>query len=140
MCCFNVTCNFYAQSGSFNWCSFTGQQDLPAQSATAATSGAYPAVLPRGVLLWKKPQITVAFTNKTIGLLDDWGLDVGDILSWANRWHDLQEEPKYIPKFIGSPTQGIKGADIIVELNGNSTPTHVGYTCPSIISVQFVHF
>ena len=102
-----------------SWCSFTGQQES-VQPAAAASNEAYPAVLPRGVILWKKKEITVAFTNKTIGLLDDWGLEVGDILDLANRWHELQKEPNHIPKFVEHPKQTVKGSDIIVELNGNN--------------------
>ena len=133
MCCFNVKCNFYTQNGSFNWCSFTGQQDLPAQSATAATSGAYPAVLPHGVNLWKKSEITVAFTYKTIHLLEKWGQEVDGILERANRWHQLQKEPNYIPKF--KSTQSVKGADIIVELNGNrDNKLYMTTTCNNLLS------
>ena len=127
---------FCMQNIPFHWCSFTGQQDLPVQPIATGSNGAYPAVLPHGVILWKKHQITVAFTNKTIGFLDDWGLKVDDILEWANRWHELQEEPKYIPRFIGHPSQSVKGADIIVELNGNvlnsTFPNY--YQCSSFLN------
>ena len=102
------------QNDQFHWCSFTGQQDLP---IAAASSGAYPAVLPRDVNLWNKPEITVAFTYETTQLLAKWKLDVDDILEGANQWHQLQEEPNYIPKF--KSIQSVKRADIIVELNGN---------------------
>ena len=79
-------------------------------------SGAYSAVLPRGVQLWKKREIAVFFTYKTIPFLEKWGQEMDDILKKANRWHLLQEEPNYIPKF--KSCTGVKGADIIVELNG----------------------
>ena len=105
------------KTDSFSWCSFAGQQDVSVQPLASASNQAYPAVFPRGVNLWKEPQVTVAITNKSIGFLDDWGLDVEDILNLANRWHEQQKEPKHIPKFVH---HAVKGADIIVELNGNN--------------------
>ena len=113
-----MSCGICTQNDSFNWCSF---QDVPPVQSTAfdKSDGAYHAVLPQGVKLWKKREITVAFTYATIHLLGKWKLEVDDILKRANQWHELQKEPNYIPKF--KSTQSVKGADIIVELNGNST-------------------
>ena len=115
-----VLCNAI-QNNPFHWCSFIGQQEVSVQPSATASNEAYSAVFPRGVLLWKKQQITVAFTNKTIGLLDDWDRDVEYIIELANRWHKQQKEPNYniIPEFIAHGSQSVRGADIIVELNGN---------------------
>jgi hypothetical protein len=93
------------------------------------------------VQLWKKPQVTVAFTIETIGLLGKkkWGLGVNKIFEWANRWHNLQKEPNYIPKFIplGGQVVDIDAADIIVELNGNNNESL--YHIPSSCIVAIVH-
>ena len=106
------------QNSSFNWCSFDGQQDPSGQSTITVGSGAYSAALPSGVILWKKNPITVTITVTTIALLRKWNLQVKDILKLANKWHQ-HGVANYIPEFIGA--QLGEDADIIIELNGNST-------------------
>ena len=115
----NVHLNIYKQ---FNWCSFTGQQ----LSSTTPTviEGAYSAALPCGVVLWDKKEVTVTIAVTTIPLLHKWNRRVRDILTLANKWHQLQSDSKpgetnYIPKFVGARVDD-DHADIIVELNGNT--------------------
>ena len=108
----------YVQNSSFNWCLFTGEQDLSVQSATTTRSGTHSAGLPCGVILWKKRQVTVLFTETTVHLLHKWKQTAKGILQLANKWHKLQKEPNYIPLFIGGRID--EDADIIVELNGKN--------------------
>jgi hypothetical protein len=104
------------------WCSgFTDQQ----LQYHPAPDGAQAAVFLHGVELWKKPEVTVAFTNTTVDLLHKWNLKEDTIFKWANKWSTLQEQqpnqvPKFVDHFIVNRSRSVVGSDIIVELNGNN--------------------
>ena len=107
------------QNSSFNWCSFDGQQDPSGQSTITVGSGAYSAALPSGVILWKKSQIIVGITDDGLILLRKWKMKMKEILALANKWHQPQGKPNYIPEF--KSTVDVEDADIILELNGTNS-------------------
>ena len=122
------------QGDLFKWCSFTGQQDP--QMTSTVIEGAYSAALLCGVVLWERKEVTVSFTNTSVYLLSKWNKRVRDILTLANKWHQLQSDSKpgetnYIPKFVGARAD--EDADIIVELNGNTNKINHGHVSTIII-------
>ena len=128
-----ILCNAI-QNDPFHWCSFIGQQDLSAPPSAMDSSGTYSAVFPCGVNLWKKREVTVAFTYESYKYFGKWRVNTKKILILANRWHEQQKEPNYIPRFVVCPD--LDEADIIVELNGNNKLCTMHYTsnyyCPII--------
>jgi chemotaxis methyl-accepting protein methylase len=112
---------------------------LQCQPSAVTPDGAQAAVFLSNVKLWKKSQVTVAITNLTADFLDKWNLEMETILEWANMWRTLQEQqsnhvPEFVDHIVINRTRNIRGADIIVQLNGNNN-YNVTTINPSIINI-----